>query len=299
MLELTVFVIKEDRLHRISLTTTGYKGNSLVISTKGLKNVYMDNTGKLLIISQSKPKSISVENHLGNIDEFSLADYPICIVLTQDGTLIGMLCGNKLLTYRRSDFLLVDSIEINENTTSLCFSPCNHYIAYGALNGMVWLYDREHKEGRPLYKLEGPIKGIKFSDNGRKIVSFTENCFAQIDLFESTPHYTIPQIIFLLKAWQYSKEEILESDYFKKIYESFHLEQKKELENYLETCTQCSLCNDRRADCIFVCNHKCCKVCLLTWLAEKNATCMICRQLISGFTGPDRDYAVEHSFKVC
>ncbi len=219
------------------------------------------------------------------------------------GEKIAMASSSKVYiahTYSRS---ILKTISLDgASISSLAFSPCSRYVIIGLENGKAVVFDLDLQR-RFVFSTPymAQVRSCTLQPTWN-CLCITKDKKVEIlkfgTLLEKLSDWK--QVLLVLKASQYSFENVKEHPYFRNaLTEMQQLAGEKqspfqEVMAYLEKeCEQCQLCMNYRSDTKTKCNHVFCKNCLVKAI-QNSPTCPFCRGAIDMFFAPEGIYKVNY-----
>jgi hypothetical protein len=269
-----------------------------------VKSFAIDSYGKRALLTDGEEKVYMV--NIGKDKKPQVLSLPECINLvkiTPDGMYGAMVHKNSIFVVHLESGSVIERISCEEVVTALCFSPCGRYVAYGFVNGNVYVYDRINRERELMIKHNGAVQALAWGRDNSTLRSVgKDKVIATLPLGAIARKLTWKQIALLVKSMQFSSDNAQKLGFFKKVYDELVSSYSKEGEKIMSTNPlfllnrkgeQCPLCREVAANSITQCKHVFCENCLRKSLEEKY-DCPLCRARITNFIAPDRSYTVKY-----
>lgn len=181
--------------------------------------------------------------------------------------------------------------------SALACSPCGRYIYYGTTRGIVCSYDLRKPRGIVSeYFHPSPICLIAAHGDGSKLYSACESQRSTLYLWHL--RHNLPILMLIIKARQFSLDQVKHHNYFEKAYEALK-NMPEDLEKpwalaAINAYQQCAICCATVTNCTMNCDHNLCKNCLENVLEKESSLCPFCRAPITSFSGPDGFHSIEY-----
>ncbi len=282
--------LNEPKLSNYSLSDDG----EIVVGCNGSKNVYIIEQSLDKPIKEISSKTIEAPEDIA------------LVVCDQEGKKAAMASVDKVYIAHIHSRNIIETISVETGCiSSLSFSPCSRYVLIGLEKGECVIFDLLLRLRIVVgSEVQTPVRSFELlpewnclcilKDNNLKLKRLDTNLEKLLDW---------KQVLLILKACQYSLDNVRDHPSFRKVFEEMQNKDGDE-ENPLapvvtfleEECKQCQLCMNYRADTRTACNHVFCKKCLVRAMHE-TPICPFCRGAIKGFLAPEGPYQVSVSLK--